>query len=75
MNDTELATQAWNLDAVSAYHRELALTFQKLRPRSDDAIPFAHAQWVNPLQRLCFRRWSMVHLLREEQRYCGTCFR
>ncbi|VVE18196.1 Transcriptional repressor PaaX [Pandoraea nosoerga] len=52
LNDTELATRAWDLDAVSAHYRELAATFQKMRPRSDDAILFAHVQLVNQLQRL-----------------------
>lgn len=52
VSDAELAQRAWNLDAVSEHYRELALTFQKMRPRSDDAILFAHVQLVNQLQRL-----------------------
>ncbi|QTO23429.1 PaaX family transcriptional regulator [Burkholderia seminalis] len=52
VSDVELTTRAWNLDAVSAHYRELATNFQKMRPRSDDAVLFAHVQLVNQLQRL-----------------------
>lgn len=52
ISDPELAGRAWDLDAVSAYYRELVSNFQIMRPRSDDAILFAHVQLVNQLQRL-----------------------
>ncbi|WP_158937404.1 PaaX family transcriptional regulator C-terminal domain-containing protein [Burkholderia sp. S171] len=52
VNDAQLVARAWDLDAVSAHYRELASNFQKLRPRSEDAILFAHVQLVNQLQRL-----------------------
>lgn len=52
VSDAQLVARAWDLEAVSAYYRELASNFQKLRPRSEDAILFAHVQLVNQLQRL-----------------------
>jgi phenylacetic acid degradation operon negative regulatory protein len=52
ISDAQLTARAWDLQAVSAHYRELASSFQKLRPRSDDAILFAHVQLVNQLQRL-----------------------
>jgi phenylacetic acid degradation operon negative regulatory protein len=52
VSDAQLTSRAWDLQAVSAHYRELASSFQKLRPRSDDAVLFAHVQLVNQLQRL-----------------------
>jgi phenylacetic acid degradation operon negative regulatory protein len=52
VTDAELAARAWDMGSVSAHYRQLASTFGKMRPRSDDAILFAHVQLVNQLQRL-----------------------
>lgn len=50
--DSELVARAWDMESVSTYYRQLVATFGKMRPRSDDAILFAHVQLVNQLQRL-----------------------
>jgi phenylacetic acid degradation operon negative regulatory protein len=52
VTDKELVARAWDMESISAHYRQLVATFGKMRPRSDEAILFAHVQLVNQLQRL-----------------------
>jgi phenylacetic acid degradation operon negative regulatory protein len=52
VSEKELVTQAWDIDALSSHYRALVQRFSRLRPRTEQAIFFAHIQLVNELQRL-----------------------
>lgn len=52
VSEKQLVAQAWDLDALSDHYKALVERFSRLRPRTEQAVFFAHIQLVNELQRL-----------------------
>ncbi len=52
VSERDLVAQAWDLQSISSHYDALVERFAGLRPRSEEAIFFAHIELVNELQRL-----------------------